>query len=128
KALVDDVGGASIWQAGQAPAIDDKGFIYVATGNGSFSPGLGNFGSSILKLELSLTKNRLSVVDYFTPANWRHLNYWDVDIGSAGPLLIPGWNLLVSGGKEGWLYTLNRLALGGLQRVEGDSGFRAVGH
>jgi hypothetical protein len=120
-------GGGSIWQAGQGPTIDGAGNIYVMTGNGHFDPALGDYGSSILKIKLDLSRKQLFVADFFTPANWQHLNYWDVDIGSAGALLSPLNGLLIGGGKEGRLYTLDSPSLGGLQKTEGSNGFWAIG-
>lgn len=120
-------GGGSIWQAGQGPSIDSSGNIWVMTGNGEFDPALGDYGSSILKISLDLSHKQLFVADFFTPANWQHLNWWDVDIGSAG-LLVSPWNgPFVGGGKEGRLYTLDPTNLGGLQKTEGSNGFWAIG-
>lgn len=41
-------------------------------------------------------------------------NWADLDLGSAGVLLVPGTRELVFGGKEGILYVVNRDAMGGL--------------
>jgi len=38
----------------------------------------------------------------------------DLDLGSSGPILIPGHNLLVGGGKEGKLYLLDTLSMASL--------------
>jgi hypothetical protein len=118
-------GGGSVWQAGQGPTLDEFGSAYIMTGNGQYNPNLANYGSSILRISLNRNAKRLSIEDFFTPANWEHLTYWDVDIGSAGALLLPG--LLIGGGKEGRLYTLHPSSLGGLQSEEGSNGFWAIG-
>jgi hypothetical protein len=120
-------GGASIWQAGQAPAVDEDGNIYVMTGNGQFAPELEDYGSSVLKLNVDPANATVTVAGYFTPANWQHLNYWDVDLGSAGALVLPRTGLLIGGGKEGRIYALDTWNLGGLQRTEGSNGFWAIG-
>jgi outer membrane protein assembly factor BamB len=103
-----------IWQAGQGPAADSAGNIYVMSGNGDFDSQKfdpskkQDFGNSFIKLSPNLL-----VLDRFTPHNAKALNEVDGDLGSGGPLLIPGTNLLIGGGKEGKLYVLNRDNMGG---------------
>ncbi len=100
--------GASIWQAGRAPAADELGNIYVATGN-SPSDGIETLGESVLKLSTGL-----SLTDWFTPDNWEHLDNVDNDLGSAGPVLTKS-GMVIAGGKEGVLYLLNRNNMGHTQ-------------
>lgn len=105
--------GGGIWQAGNGPAADENGDIYLASGNGDFFDGTNYedaYGNSIVRL-----KADLSFVDRFTPWNAKALNTIDLDLGSGGPLLLPlaQQELLVSGGKEGKLYLLHRHKLGG---------------
>jgi len=103
-----------IWQAGQGPAADSVGNIYVISGNGDFDrekfdpTKTKNYGNSFIKLSPNL-----SMLDRFTPYNVESLNGVDADLGSGGPLLLPDTNLLIGGGKEGKLYLLNREKLGG---------------
>lgn len=99
-------GQGGIWQAGQAPAFDSSGNLYLSTGNGIWD-GVQNFGSSILKLSPSL-----SVLDWFTPDNYSYLNANDLDLGSSGPLLVPNSNTLLTGGKPGILFLLSTSGLG----------------
>ena len=48
------------------------------------------------------------VKDFFTPCNYNFLNQLDLDLGSAGPVLLPVTpGRIVSGGKEGVLYVLS---------------------
>jgi hypothetical protein len=56
--------------------------------------------------------NTLDVVDYFAPYNQDYLDQVDADLGSDGPLLIPGTNLVTGSGKEGIVYLLDRDNLG----------------
>jgi len=102
-----------IWQSGLGPAADAEGNIYIMTGNGTFDADRGgtNFGSSFVKLKL---EGQIIVVkDFFTPCNFKFLNEIDLDLGSAGPVLLPGTpERLVSGGKEGVLYVLSRNDMG----------------
>ena len=102
-----------LWQSGQGPAADGQGNIYLMIGNGSFDADSGgaNYGSSFVKLRLE--GQTLKVADYFTPCNFKFLNDLDLDIGSAGPLLVPGTPArIVSGGKEGVLYVLSAEQMG----------------
>jgi outer membrane protein assembly factor BamB len=105
----DLLGEGGIWQAGNGPAADAQGNIYVMTGNGSFEADK-RYGSSFIKLDA-----QLKVLDWFTPSDHTRLTLEDVDIGSSGPMLLPDSDQLVGGGKEGWFYVLNRNAMGHLQ-------------
>ena len=95
---------SGIWQSDNAPAADDQGNVYVATGNGRFDPGR-NFGDTILKL--GLDSHGFAVRDSFTPDDQQELNAHDLDIGSGGPMLTPN-GLVMAGGKNGVLYVLDR--------------------
>jgi len=115
--------GASIWQAGRAPVIDPAGNIIVVTGNGYFT-GDRDFGDSVLKL----AGRDLSLLDWFTPDNWSALNDDDKDLGSAGAILIPGTNQLLTAGKSGDLILLDATSLGHLGPMNSKSvqSFRAT--
>jgi hypothetical protein len=105
----DILGAGGIWQAGNGPAADSQGNIYIMTGNGAFEENK-RYGSSFIKLS-----PELKVVDWFTPSNHEKLTLLDVDIGSSGPMLLPGSDQLVGGGKQGWFYLLGRTNMGHLQ-------------
>ena len=96
-----------IWQSGQGPAIDLAGNMYFTTGNGSDDA--TDFGEAFIKM--SPTGQML---DYFIPNNFQALNNVDADLGSAGPLLIPGTNLITTGGKEGKMYLVDTTNMGHL--------------
>ena len=98
-----------IWMAGSAPVVDDAGNVYYEVGNGDWN-GTSNFGESFLKF--SSSNQTMNLVDWFTPDNWQYLNTYDLDLGSTGPMLIPGTNLLVGGGKQSKFYLLNTGSLG----------------
>jgi hypothetical protein len=85
------------------------------TGNGLFNANSGgsSYGDSFVKLKLE--GNTLAIKDYFTPCNRAQLDRTcgnegrcDLDLGSAGPLLVsgtsPNWSLLIGGGKDGNIY------------------------
>jgi hypothetical protein len=61
---------------------------------------------------LSTTGGILSRTDYFTPDDYGILQSSDLDLGSSGPLLIPGTSLLLQGGKESVLYLMSLSNLG----------------
>ncbi|WP_128912285.1 hypothetical protein [Granulicella sibirica] len=100
--------GATIWQSGQAPAVDAAGNIYVVTANGDWD-GVQNFSESFLKLDA-----HLKLLDWFTPTNHVKLDQIDADLGSSGPTLIPGTRMIAGGGKEGVLYAVDADRLGHL--------------
>lgn len=100
---------AGIWQSGRAPVVDSKGNIYFETGNGTWD-GKTEFGNSVLRLKVN--KHRLRIADYFTPSDHHALNKRDTDLGSSGPLLVPGTNILICGNKQGRLYVLDKRRLG----------------
>jgi uncharacterized protein (TIGR03437 family) len=100
---------AAFWQSGRAPAIDGAGDVYAVTGNGDWD-GVANFGESLLHL----SGGNLSLLDWYTPQEWSSLNNQDEDLGSAGAILIPGTNYLLTGGKAGMLYVVNYNSMGHL--------------
>ena len=105
-----------IWMSGQAPSVDDSGFIYVSTGNGTVGRNGNpndtiNRGESLLKM--STASGKLKVVDFFTPKDYPYLEQYDLDYGIDGVLLIPHTTLSVSGSKESFLYLINNDHMGG---------------
>ena len=108
---------AGIWMSGQAPSADTNGNLYLSTGNGTVGTTSNrrdtiNRGESFLKLTRNGTN--FTIASWFTPYNFTNLENGDVDLGSAGLLLIPGTTLALSGGKEGKYYLVNRDNMGGL--------------
>jgi Bacterial Ig-like domain (group 3)/MBG domain (YGX type)/PQQ enzyme repeat len=99
-----------IWNAGQAPAVDSAGNLYISTGNGSFgtTPNkLVQTGNSFIKLSPTL-----QLLDYFTPYNSATMNTSDLDLGSSGLLLIPNTSYMLGGGKQGVLYLADANGMG----------------
>ena len=110
---------------GAAPAADAEGNIYAISGNGSFDADANglNLGDSFVKL----SSPSLTVLDYFTPFNQLYLDRADIDLGSSGAVLLPDLagslthqRLLVSAGKEGRIYLLDRDRMGRFN-PDGDS-------
>lgn len=83
-----------IWGTGGA-FVSSTGDLYVATGNGS-SNSLSDYDEGNSVVELSPALMRLG---YWAPRNWVQLNDDDWDLGSAGPVAIPGTSLLFVAGK-----------------------------
>src|SRR5215471_6700815 len=104
-----DGGLGGIWQSGGGLAADAAGNLYALTGNGSFNGDTGgrNFGNSFIKVSPAG-----ALLDWFTPFNWSFLNSTDEDLGIQNPLLVPGTNLVVGGGKEGVMYVVDTTNMG----------------
>jgi len=107
----------SFWMGGAAPAADADGNIYAISANGRFDANTNglDLGNSVLKL----TSPGLALLDYFTPFNQKDLDRNDVDLGSSGAVLLPEAagsvahrHLLVSAGKEGRIYLIDRDRMG----------------
>ncbi|HEY0796043.1 MAG TPA: hypothetical protein VGD64_09705 [Acidisarcina sp.] len=113
--------GASIWQSGQAPSIDAAGNIYLITGNGDWN-GKTQWSESFLKLD-----PQLHLLDWFTPTNHFDLDKKDNDLNSSGATLIPGTHLVIGGGKEGVLYSVDTRHFGHLGDQHALQHFQATG-
>jgi hypothetical protein len=109
RCVTPNGGDGGVWQSGTGPSVDASGNLFLTVGNGTVTaPANGqDYGNAFLKLSAMG-----QVVDWFIPYNWSALNANDVDLGSAGVLIVPSTNLLASGGKEGKLYLLDRSNLG----------------
>lgn len=119
--------GCGIWQAGQGPAADEAGDVYVMTGNygvedgngNTVRPAAGDLPDSFVKLHYTPPADahgagRLDAVAWFTPffdadrPRDGDDDFQDYDLGSAGPLPLPGMGLVVGAGKDGVLYVLDQ--------------------
>jgi len=128
-----------IWQGSSGPAADSSGHIFFSTGNGDASvkpstppndhPTLCytspcDYGDSIVELQLS--GNAFTVLDFFTPFDWTNRIANDYDLASGGLMLLPTQpggnpqNLLVQSGKEGHLYLAQTLPVGSLGGFTGN--------
>ncbi|KAK3390063.1 hypothetical protein B0H63DRAFT_464722 [Podospora didyma] len=106
------IDGAGFWQAGQGPAVDEDGNLYLMTGNSypngnGTNPTSNEYGCSVVKLSPTL-----AVLDYFAPMDAVAMSIADDDLGSGGVLLIPGTDLALGGGKTHELYLMDRANLG----------------
>jgi uncharacterized protein (TIGR03437 family) len=99
--------GSAIWQGGRGLAADPDGSVYCSTGNGNYD-GVMSWGETVLRLTPAL-----SVADWFTPAEYAAWTDDDMDFGSNGPILVPGTNYLIAGGKAGLVALIDRTDMGG---------------
>jgi len=112
--------GGGIWQSGHAPMIDSAGNVYVVSGNGDFD-GVANFSGAVIRLSGS----NLSVLDWYTPAQWQYLDENDLDVGSTGAILAAGGNQVLAGDKGGRLINLQSSRLGHVESSPGANDFAA---
>ncbi|MGH9691133.1 MAG: hypothetical protein ACRD4C_08680 [Candidatus Acidiferrales bacterium] len=99
----------AIWMSGRGPVIDSSNNVYYVTANGDYD-GVGNFGDAFVKF--STTNGQLALTDWFAPDDFLFLAENDDDLGASGPLMIPGTNVILGGGKTGLLFVLNASSLG----------------
>lgn len=118
--------GPSIWMAGDGPAADASGDLYLLTANGVFDtlldgkgfPSLGDYGNSFVKI--STAGGQLAVADYFALSNTVSESMADEDLGSGGEMLLPDVtdatgtvrHLVVGAGKDGNIYLVDRDSMG----------------
>jgi PKD domain/PQQ-like domain len=124
----DQTSGAGIWHAGGGLVSDGPGQILFATGNGD-SPtapapghsGSASLGESLVRLTVQ-PDGSLKNTDFFAPYDAPALDGWDADLGSGGPIGLPDAyfgtatypHLMVTAGKTGYVYLINRDNLGGI--------------
>ena len=109
-----------IWMSGCGLSADRKGDLYLSIANGPFDaygnqPGV-NFSDSIVRLKVE--PHEISLIDFFTPSAQAKMAQDDLDLGSAGVMLLPDQpgpvpHVAVTSGKNGHIYLLNRDNMGG---------------
>lgn len=119
-----DFGGGAIWQSGNGPAADDDA-VYFATGNGIHWPTPADPAGfpetpqgdedCLVRVPLAAPTSSSHYWDdrpYHADGNvFQYMEKNDIDLGTAGPLLIPETTRLVTAGKSGILYVLDRSTL-----------------
>jgi outer membrane protein assembly factor BamB len=99
--------GAGIWQGNAGLAADSIGQVYLLSGNARAEPARGWFGNSFIKLAGG-RDGELMPAGSFSPEGLdRRLERYDWDLGSGGPLVIPGTSLVAGGGKTGTVYLID---------------------
>jgi hypothetical protein len=107
--------GGGAWAVGGVASDGTNAFI--ATGN-TFGASTWSGGEAIIRFQSGPVFSGLTN-DYWAPTNWPTLDANDTDLGGSGALIVdvPGAspsNLVVSLGKDGNAYVLNRTNLGGV--------------
>ena len=109
-----DADDSGFWASDMGPAADERGNLFLATGNGHFDAAKGgDYGDSLLQL----SGQSLKLTDYFAPFNVDKLDADDLDLGSGGPMLLPVQpgshpHLVVIAGKSGTIYLIDRDRMG----------------
>jgi hypothetical protein len=122
-----DAAGGGLWGSGGAPAIDDSnGNIYLMSGTDyddawiSAPPTYTQTGYN--DSFLNLNPSTLSVQGYFSPDNNYTLSGTDADLGSGAAVLLPGNSQysdeLIGGGKDGNIYIVDPLEMGGFNSTD----------
>jgi outer membrane protein assembly factor BamB len=96
-----------IWAAA-GPATDEASNIFVSVGNGAAESGAWDHSDSVLRLSATL-----QLEDGFAPDRWAQDNRGDADLGSLGPVVLPGGFIFIAG-KAGIGYMLHANQLGGV--------------
>lgn len=97
---------AGIWAA-SGIAVGDDGSLYVADGN-SVSQSDYDHGEALIRLDPALHE-----LGFTAPDDWAFLNAHDLDVGSTGPILLPG-GLAAVGAKDSKLHVSAIAHLGGV--------------
>jgi hypothetical protein len=98
--------GAGVWQSGRG-LVGDSGYVYFMTGNENARvPRPDTLANSFVKLGSSCHGDGLELSGSFTPSNTVQLSLGDTDLGSSGPLLLPG-DRLIGAGKQGRVYVVD---------------------
>jgi hypothetical protein len=107
-----------IWGSGALPT--DGSSVFATTGNtaGIASTAAWGGGEAVIRFGAGATFSG-NAADYYVPSTWRTLDTSDADLGGASAVLfdLPGTakpRLVAQGGKDKYLYVLNRDNLGGI--------------
>ena len=104
-----NTGHGGLWQGGGGFPVDSAGNLYMVSGDGRAGT-TNTTGTQLANAIIKLTNVGIAgtptVGSWFMPSDVAALDTADADIGSSGPLLIPGTSLLTAGGKNGILYVV----------------------
>jgi hypothetical protein len=103
---------SAVWAKAGILYDSDTGKIYAATGNGTYNPATKYWGDSIVALNPDGTGTGGGPVDSYTPTNFQTLQNSDLDLGSTGPVILPGSgskypHIALQSGKDAKLRIIN---------------------
>jgi hypothetical protein len=102
---------SAIWARPGVIYDPDTDRIYMATGNGTYSPTLHYWGDTVFALNPDGTGATGQPLDSYTPTNFQDLQNGDTDLGSTAPAILPNTSkyphLAVQGGKDAVLRLIN---------------------
>jgi hypothetical protein len=115
-----DADEGSIWMSGSGIAVDPQGNLYVETGNGTIDAMTGGRDLAMAVIKLSPSG---ALLDWFAPHDAVGLSNADVDLGSAGPMILPDQagahpHIMIGAGKPGYMYLLDRDQMGHFNPVD----------
>ena len=87
---------SGVWQGGVAPAADANGFIYMQAGQGVLTQAPA---VRLRRQHAEVKSNARSCRLLRQPSNQLAMDPDDADLGSSGPVLIPGTSLAVGPGR-----------------------------
>ena len=103
------VDAAGIWQAGGGLTADRDGNVFFLAGNGKADVAQDNYGDTFVKL---FPTGSSLIPSAFIPSNATKMERNDADFGSGGALTIPGTDLVIGGGKPGYVDLLEASTMG----------------
>ena len=130
--------GGGVWMSGSAPMSNGANRFYLASGNahggktpaGTTSVPTDACGNCVLRFDVQ-SNGKLKATQFFSPNNANTLDANDSDLGAGGltelvnkdgsPRSFNGRQVIVSAGKEGYVYLLDASALGGFRQGAGGS-------
>jgi hypothetical protein len=105
-----NTGHGGLWQGGGGFPVDASGNLYMVSGDGRAGTTRTD-GTQLANAFIKLTNVGIggtpTVGSWFMPSDVATLDNNDEDLGSSGPLLIPGTSLLTAGGKDGYMYVVD---------------------
>src|SRR5206468_7929894 len=111
-----NTGHGGLWMGGAGFSVDANNDLYFVSGDGEDGKTTTDghqLANAFVHLGTVGAGQTPSIVSWFMPSDVATLDHNDKDLGSAGPLLIPGTNRILGGGKGGIYYLLDRTTMGG---------------
>ena len=112
-----NTGHGGLWMGGAGFSVDANNDLYFVSGdgeNGKTTTDGHQLANAFVRLTTVGPGQTPTVGSWFMPSDVAtNLDAHDLDLGSAGPLLIPGTNRILGGGKGGIYYLLDRTTMGG---------------